>query len=89
MTRARPADRLLDGTLSRVPGRGPGRGVQAVQERGELGQAQPPGGQLGGGDQPAGTVMVRTRTWLNPAASARPASRSASRLTQACQAGSR
>ena len=46
-----PAGRLRDGTLGCPPGRRPGRGVQAAQERGELSQAQPPGGQLGRGDQ--------------------------------------
>ena len=45
------ADRLLDGALGRPPGRGPGRGIQRAQQRGELGQAQPPGGQLSRGDQ--------------------------------------
>ncbi|HEY2127493.1 MAG TPA: BTAD domain-containing putative transcriptional regulator [Streptosporangiaceae bacterium] len=45
-------DGSLDGALRRAPGRGPGRRVQRAQERGELGQAQPPGGQLGRSDQP-------------------------------------
>ncbi len=52
LPRARLADRLLHGPLGGPPRRGPGRAVQRTQERGELGQAQPPGGQLGRGGQP-------------------------------------
>ncbi len=92
-------DRPLHRPLGGTPGRGAGRCVQCGQERGELGQAQPPGGQLGRCDQP-GRHGNRAHPHLaKPAAAACPAScsgspaapdpRPAAGQAQVCQAGSR